>query len=258
MNQPRPDNAWLEHRFSLFERFCLPSVAQQREQKFRWVVFFDTATPHHFLRYIEKYKCQLPTFEPVFVASFDMNVICNVIQGLVDSRNEYILSTRLDNDDAIARNYTYIVQKLARDEKGSKVFISFPCGYAHCGEGIYYTEYLGNPFFSILELRNEVSTGYSYNHHQIAKYGLVREVNNYRGWMQVIHERNHANVPPRLARPVRKRSLQGEFPPSCIGKPDRVLKWTKDYVLHHSRRYIGPLKRAVKKAFVGLRTAVRS
>ena len=35
---------WLLHRFELFERYCLPSMAAQANQDFRWFLFFDEAT----------------------------------------------------------------------------------------------------------------------------------------------------------------------------------------------------------------------
>jgi hypothetical protein len=36
---------WLSHRFDLFEKFCYPSVRNQKNQGFRWLVFFDINTP---------------------------------------------------------------------------------------------------------------------------------------------------------------------------------------------------------------------
>ena len=39
------DEEYLNYRFDLFERFCLPSVKGQTCQDFRWFVLFDAATP---------------------------------------------------------------------------------------------------------------------------------------------------------------------------------------------------------------------
>jgi hypothetical protein len=39
------DPAWLGHRFSLFERFCYPSVQAQTSTGFTWLVFFHEGTP---------------------------------------------------------------------------------------------------------------------------------------------------------------------------------------------------------------------
>lgn len=36
---------WLEHRFSLFEKYCLPSIKSQTCQDFEWIVLFDSSTP---------------------------------------------------------------------------------------------------------------------------------------------------------------------------------------------------------------------
>lgn len=39
---------WLEHRFMLFEKYCLPSVKNQTCQDFQWIVLFDSSTPERF------------------------------------------------------------------------------------------------------------------------------------------------------------------------------------------------------------------
>ena len=41
---------WLEHRFEVFERYCLPSVAAQTATDFRWLCLFDAATPEPYRR----------------------------------------------------------------------------------------------------------------------------------------------------------------------------------------------------------------
>lgn len=42
---------WLEHRFEVFERYCLPSVAAQTATDFRWLCLFDAATPEPYRRH---------------------------------------------------------------------------------------------------------------------------------------------------------------------------------------------------------------
>lgn len=36
---------WLNHRFSLFEKYCLPSIKNQTCQDFEWIVLLDSTTP---------------------------------------------------------------------------------------------------------------------------------------------------------------------------------------------------------------------
>lgn len=42
---PTRTDRWLEHRFEVFERYCLPSVAAQTSGNFTWLCLFDAATP---------------------------------------------------------------------------------------------------------------------------------------------------------------------------------------------------------------------
>lgn len=42
---PTRTERWLAHRFEVFERYCLPSVAAQTNPNFRWLCLFDAATP---------------------------------------------------------------------------------------------------------------------------------------------------------------------------------------------------------------------
>ncbi len=50
-----PDDAWMQHRFRMFEDFCYPSVRAQTNTNFTWLVLFDASTP-------EKYKERIAQF----------------------------------------------------------------------------------------------------------------------------------------------------------------------------------------------------
>ena len=54
---------WLEHRFGLFEKYCLPSIANQTCKDFEWVVLFDDKTPDEFRNRISEYHV-LPSVGP--------------------------------------------------------------------------------------------------------------------------------------------------------------------------------------------------
>lgn len=67
--QTRPahrTDRWLEHRFEVFERYCLPSVAAQTSGNFTWLCLFDAATPEPYRSRIEGYKARCPQFEAVY------------------------------------------------------------------------------------------------------------------------------------------------------------------------------------------------
>src|SRR5208282_1904259 len=39
-----PSDDWIAHRLDLFQRYCVPSVASQTVQDFRWIVLIDSRT----------------------------------------------------------------------------------------------------------------------------------------------------------------------------------------------------------------------
>lgn len=59
--------SWLEHRFALFERYCLPSIIAQTCQCFRWIVLFDSTTPERLKEKIAEYQKSCPQLKPVYV-----------------------------------------------------------------------------------------------------------------------------------------------------------------------------------------------
>lgn len=64
--RPTRTDRWLEHRFAVFERYCLPSVAAQTSRNFTWLCLFDAATPAAYRSRIEGYKTRCPRFEAVY------------------------------------------------------------------------------------------------------------------------------------------------------------------------------------------------
>ena len=66
---PTRTERWLEHRFEIFERYCLPSVAAQINPNFRWLCLFDAATPAAYRRRIGGSQSVYPQFRAVFYSA---------------------------------------------------------------------------------------------------------------------------------------------------------------------------------------------
>ena len=39
------NDEWLRHRIEIFEKYCLPSILNQTEKNFLWLVYFDVCPP---------------------------------------------------------------------------------------------------------------------------------------------------------------------------------------------------------------------
>ena len=76
---------WLEHRFEVFERYCLPSVAAQTATDFRWLCLFDAATPEPYRRRIASYRAVCPRFEAVYYTAAQTACLTESLRGTIRS-----------------------------------------------------------------------------------------------------------------------------------------------------------------------------
>jgi hypothetical protein len=115
---------WLDRRVQLFEAYCLPSIENQSNKNFIWHIVFDERTPEE---YYEKYEGRANI---IITLSDGLNNLVNT--ALSEDPCEYILTSRVDNDDALSTNYVDTVQKVAKrhmEEGEEKIFINFPNGF---------------------------------------------------------------------------------------------------------------------------------
>src|ERR1700690_3774378 len=97
---------WLHHRFCLFESFCLPSVKDQDNDTFIWMILIDEKTDSCWLVRLKSGLAGImPRVMLIPVARYSNVHILRHIKERVTSDSEIIVSTRLDNDDAIPRSY---------------------------------------------------------------------------------------------------------------------------------------------------------
>ncbi len=194
----RLNEEYLETRFRLFEKFCLPSVRSQSNQNFKWLVFFDTLTPENCKKRIERYSPDYSNFVPIYINEYnDVIVIKNAIADNFKDNPEYLITSVLDNDDAICRDYVKLVQEEFNEQKFTA--ITFPYGYVwkEPSGKIYLRKYLSNPFISLIESTDNFQTVYHVPHQEYvprySKLGLLKSIETKPTWMQVIHGSNVRN-----------------------------------------------------------------
>jgi hypothetical protein len=199
---PGADPEWLERRFALFERLCVPSVARQRAI-FRWLVFFDASTPDPFLARIERDR-QLGAFEPIFVDGVLTDVRIGEFVGARCRSAGHLLTTRLDNDDAIHDRFIAEVQQAFVPVDAG--FVNFPLGFQYRGGCLFLYLSRSNPFISLMERRSPDDgaplTVYCGPHERLRAVAPVRQLLAPPRWMQVIHGGNLANEVRGLRWPV--------------------------------------------------------
>ncbi|MGA9120175.1 MAG: glycosyltransferase [Bacteroidota bacterium] len=192
-----PDSAWLEHRFRLFEEFCYPSVRAQTTSDFTWLAFFDTSTPPEYkdrIAQLAKWKPFVPCFvsEVMSVESF-AGMKKSLLFPRVSPGTTHLISTNLDNDDALHARYVETVQKEFSGQDFE--FVNFTNGYVFDRERerLYLRSHHSNPFASLLERLENSKTVWCAPHPEFSRIGPVRQVETEPMWFQVVHGRNVSN-----------------------------------------------------------------
>jgi hypothetical protein len=185
------DRAWLDHRFELFERFCFPSVVAQSCQNFRWLAFFDAALPPDLRLRVAGYTQQFPRFQPVYVPEFFTQKIAQRSISPLASDFDYLITTRLDNDDGVATRFVEAVQ--SRFDQQTFEFINLPHGFILNGKSVYSWSHPANPFISLIEDSRNFQTVLCGCHADLGNLGHVQQVEETPGWLQVVHGQNIAN-----------------------------------------------------------------
>ena len=187
---PRIDKQWLPDRFQLFDKFCYPSVKSQINQNFTWLVFFDHETPREFRELVDRYS-NWSCFQAVYTDLWDDATCWKHIESRLDSSTDFVITSRLDNDDAIAKNYIELVQR--QFNKQSLEFITFTRGYQLSHGSLHLIKWRRNHFESLIVERAKKLTLFRFDHNKIYENGPVREIDDGRVWCEVIHGRNLSN-----------------------------------------------------------------
>ena len=185
---------WLKNRFILFERFCIPSVQNQTNQHFTWLVFFDENTPQEYKQKITEYTRMLSNFIPVFINGM-REFLPSIQKEIKKSSSEYIITSRMDNDDSISKFYTEEIQK--KFNRQNFLALDFSDGYTLQIKPqikIGYRLQVYNPFITLIEKNDNPQSVWSkQTHGSWKKEKNVKRIQNKRVWMSVIHLENKKN-----------------------------------------------------------------
>ncbi|WEX91242.1 putative rhamnosyl transferase [Sinorhizobium garamanticum] len=248
----RAKEGWLRERIDLFEQYCLPSVAAQTNQNFRWIVYFDPASPewlkNRIVRHVES-----GMFTPIYRESVSREEMIGDIRGVIDRQHEVLITTNLDNDDGIAIDFVDRVQSVV--PPCERVAIYVVNGLIRRGDRVYLRRDTRNAFNSVRETWSSPVTSWSAWHTELGDLMPVVEIDGYPGWLQVVHGSNVSNrVRGRLVSPLPVRKLFGRLLDG-VGEPGR-LDLGRDRLISLPARFIRECGRAVAKRIV-LRTLGR-
>lgn len=188
----RLDSGWLESRLEMFERYCLPSMGAQRPARFRWIVFCDAQSPEWFRDKMASFE---PLVTPLYVKGWltDKRIASMLAEAkLVEA--PYLITTRVDNDDALACGHLAAVQNSFREQE--REFVTFPVGMQLFRGHLYTVYWPSNPFLSLIErvgARKQFTTVCCVRHDQVRSAGRIRNLRRTPQWLQLLHDDNLGN-----------------------------------------------------------------
>lgn len=232
---------WLEDRFFLFEKYCFPSIKNQINRNFIWFVLFDTQTPEKYRKRIIGYQQILAQFVPLYIPDGLYPALSEAInKAMVDYLQEgdrYVITTRIDNDDAFHRNMIDEVQ--SRFNEQNNIFLNFNNGFQYDVEKeiLVKMKYINNHFITRIEKRNAlVETVITYNHALINEIAEVLYIENKEPlWIEIIHNGNISNglrlyVPKFSGKVFNSFGFSADL--SIINSFIFLLKYVKRITLH--------------------------
>ena len=192
---------WLEHRFALFENYCLPSIKNQTCQEFVWIVLFDSTTPDIFKNRIADYEKEFPQLCPIYVEPANGRYFAEIFRKEMVKRLNAIrvVSTYLDNDDSLNKYFVEDLQHRAESIKEG-TFINYNDGYQFYSEDGYLMRihYPANHFVSVVEKGDSTSIkgvfGYGSHAYLHTLKGVhIEHIRNLPMWCEMVHMKNMIN-----------------------------------------------------------------
>lgn len=194
------DAQWLQKRYSLFERFCFPSIANQTEKDFIWLVYFDTETPKEYKQRNAAFADHFKNFIPIYKDSFkhfvdDLNAD---IKKFWRDDVAFLITSRIDNDDAFHEDAIKTIQ--AQFKGQTKTIIDLKKGLCLQVEPccrLFAADFTLGPFVSLIEKVNNgvFETVLSRAHKDWVLVSDLTIVNHTEVlWTQIIHKHNLVNT----------------------------------------------------------------
>ena len=187
----------MKDRKVLFDRYCLPAMRAQTNKNFTWFVGFDPQTPSEYWNYFGDIG------RPI-LASSRADFHNKVMESLSESEEKTVIS-RVDNDDALAINFTQIVQAMAGGifAAGSALELPHVLHFRHGWEiddktgQVYSRQFPNSSFFSFLLdtcKETEIFDVHAGHHAHVSRYFPVTNVSLEKPmWLISVHGDNIGN-----------------------------------------------------------------
>lgn len=191
------DENYLKERFRLFETYTVPSIKNQTNQNFIWMVFFSDATPKQYKDRIANIQKEVKQFKPIFLTDKE-KLSEKTNQELHKLNSDFYTTIRMDNDDALSINYVGTVVNLINNTPLEKTVFVFNngCQYDEKHQILSKYHFPKNHFSTMVSKKEPtIDVITNYNHIEIANFidNLIESENKDPLWLEVVHDTNVSN-----------------------------------------------------------------
>jgi len=187
------DENWFRHRLGLFQQYCVASVFRQSVKNFQWVIYCDRATPAEQLKSIEVSVQDVPFVVIRFVENLHQLVV-DFKMFMSQSGTSLVISSRLDNDDAIGHDFIKLIQEVAEGKENAAINFDGGFFYDHDYKVMTcLTSATTNPFISLVEKftsPGSLVTTLGFHHYEVPGGFEVIHIHHGYHRLRIIHSRN--------------------------------------------------------------------
>jgi Putative rhamnosyl transferase len=186
----RAKDDWLTQRVELFEHYCLPSVRAQSISDFRWLIYFDPESPNWLKERIESWT-DSDRIVPLFRTEVPRDDLLSDIEQHVGRRDGWLITTNLDNDDALAVDFVERVQSAPMQSGRHALYLGN--GLIRTAGSVYARRDRFNAFCSVREPWVDARTCWGEWHNLLPTVMPAESLVGQPGWLQVVHGNNVTN-----------------------------------------------------------------
>lgn len=181
---------WVDYRLDLLEKYCYPSIVNQTNKNFKWLVFST--------------ECNINEEQTERINKLEMmnHILLKKGYGYVHAVQDeakkirkdvdILVTSRVDCDDALGKHFIENIQNNINKKEDTFV-LNFPKGieYNLKTKNLTYRNHKDSNMFTTMIEKNGAATIVCEQHQRLIKKFKVYQINeNEYNWLQIIHEKN--------------------------------------------------------------------
>ncbi len=228
---------WMRERLDLFEKYCVPSVRHQTVRDFTWLIFLDRDTEPADVERLRSNLTGVADARLILLPPVTgSEPVAKAALECVEGKPDVLLTTRLDNDDALHAEALATVRGRVRPDRME--FLNLRFGYVTDGRHAWVKSHKYGHFTTLVEPAASAPFHTVYcglPHGRARRLAPFRQIADRPYWLEVIHGRNAANRGPGERRTYDFRRPKGwqRWLRFEVVRPLRKRFWPAHYRVRH-------------------------